>query len=162
MAKGIVWNYNEITGEKVYKNAITNELFLMASAKLAWLETRPQKQKEYLNYAVQEYRWFFDPAVYKAFSFNNQNLVNSDYSINDGYKHTPEISGKQCVAESTFGEVWTYNQGVILGGLLYLYHDLYLQNPKLADAPSLKAVKTKLTTLIQHDLDKKITVYKPI
>ena len=144
---GVAWkNKNSIQ----YKNTITNELFMLAAAKLAWLETDASKQKKYLQYAVNEWHWFFDKPT-----FSNFNLYNHDLSFNDGYKFIPKTNGKyRCFPEDTTGQVWTYNQGVILGGLLYLFHDLKSLQIKtqINNAPRKHKVKTKMLHLLNHDL----------
>lgn len=146
---GVTWKNRDYG---YYKNAITNELFMTAAAKLAWLETDTQKQSKYLQYAVTERHWFFDKP-----KFSKYNLLNKDYSINDGYKYLATetvTSGLQCFPEDTVGQVWTYNQGVILGGMLYLYHDLQTLDAAkpVNGAPTTQQVKAKIYTLMTHDL----------
>uniref|UniRef100_A0A914XTJ0 Glycoside hydrolase family 76 protein n=1 Tax=Plectus sambesii TaxID=2011161 RepID=A0A914XTJ0_9BILA len=85
---GVWWSH-----EKTYKNAITNELFLMLAIDL-YEETG---DVNYYNWAIREYNWFLASG-----------MLNSDNLINDGLTD-------QCVTNN--GTTWTYNQGVILGGL---------------------------------------------
>lgn len=96
---GVWWS----TAES-YKNAIANELFLTVAAKLA-NRTTGSASVGYLNWAQQEWAWF------KA-----SGMISSQSLINDGLTST---NPKACVnnGETT----WTYNQGVILGGLVELY-----------------------------------------
>eukprot|EP01111_Echinosteliopsis_oligospora_P006376 TRINITY_DN20484_c0_g1_i1.p1 TRINITY_DN20484_c0_g1~~TRINITY_DN20484_c0_g1_i1.p1 ORF type:complete len:350 (+),score=77.14 TRINITY_DN20484_c0_g1_i1:22-1071(+) len=79
-----------------YKNAITNELFLATTAKL-YLHT---KNQTYLEWAEKEWTWF-----------NQSGLINGQHLINDGLLSTCGNNNAQ---------TWTYNQGVILGGLVAL------------------------------------------
>eukprot|EP01113_Clastostelium_recurvatum_P022464 TRINITY_DN2682_c0_g1_i2.p1 TRINITY_DN2682_c0_g1~~TRINITY_DN2682_c0_g1_i2.p1 ORF type:complete len:358 (-),score=28.40 TRINITY_DN2682_c0_g1_i2:87-1097(-) len=83
---------------RTYKNAITNELFLSMSTKL-YLAT---KNTTYLSWAQQEWKWF-----------EGSSMINAQYLINDG------IVTSTC--KNNGQTVWTYNQGVVLGGLVDLY-----------------------------------------
>lgn len=89
---GIWWNRAE-----TYKNAITNELFISLAAELYLATNREQ----YLNWAVQGWQWF-----------NQSGMINDQYLINDGLMNNCSNNG---------APTWTYNQGVILGGLVALY-----------------------------------------
>jgi len=80
---------------KNYKNAITNELFLFLSAKLYLLE----KNSTYLKWAKLEWEWF-----------ESSGMINSNNLVNDGLNN----------CKNNGGTTWTYNQGVILGGLVTL------------------------------------------
>ena len=107
---GVVWQTTD-----TYQNAVTNELFLELSARL-YLETH---QPTYLQWAQKELAWF-----------NSSGLINSSSLINDGLTTTCQNNGQT---------TWTYNQGVILGGLSALYratHDqTYLtEAQKIANA----------------------------
>ncbi len=88
---GVWWNF-----KRSYKNAITNELFLV----LALLLYKETKSKFYLDWAKKEWDWF-----------EKSGMINSDSLVNDGLL--------EC--KNNNGETWTYNQGVILGGLTDLY-----------------------------------------
>jgi predicted alpha-1,6-mannanase (GH76 family) len=144
---GVTWkNKNSIN----YKNTITNELFMLAAAKIAWLEKDSAKQKQFTQYAVDEWHWFFDKPT-----FSNYNLLNTDNSFNDGYKYVAAASGNvKCFPENTVGQVWTYNQGVILGALLYLLHDIKSLQviPTITDVPQAHVVERKLLDLINYNL----------
>jgi len=87
---GIWWNR-----ARTYKNAITNELFLSLAAGLY----QATKQESYLTWALQEWEWF-----------NKSGLINSQYLINDGLNN----------CKNNGQTTWTYNQGVVLGGLVAL------------------------------------------
>lgn len=96
---GLWWNI-----EKTYKNAITNELFLMLSSML-YLET---KEEKYKSWALKEWQWF----VSSGLIAENNDDGKIKNLINDGLDKNCRNSGKQ---------IWTYNQGVILGGLINLW-----------------------------------------
>ena len=96
---GVWWNTS-----KTYKNAIPNELFLTIAAKLA-NRTTGTTSTMYLNRAQQEWTWF------KA-----SGMINTQNLINDGLTST---NPNGCTNNG--GTTWTYNQGVILGGLVELY-----------------------------------------
>jgi predicted alpha-1,6-mannanase (GH76 family) len=89
---GLVW---QTTNN--YQNSVTNELFLELSARL-YLVTH---QASYLQWAQKELAWF-----------NASGLINSSHLINDGLTTSCQNNGQT---------TWTYNQGVILGGLAALY-----------------------------------------
>ncbi|KAK4214403.1 glycosyl hydrolase family 76-domain-containing protein [Rhypophila decipiens] len=95
---GIWWSK-----EKRYKNAIANELYLSVSASLA--NRIPTKKAYYLAIAQEQWTWF-----QKSGMINSQNL------INDGLTFLPD--GITCVNNNL--QTWSYNQGVILGGLVEL------------------------------------------
>lgn len=86
---------------KKYKNAIANELFLSIAAELA---TRTQEKPSYLDWAEREWKWF-----------RASGMINSENLINDGLDST---NPDACVNNGK--NPWTYNQGVILGGLVAL------------------------------------------
>ncbi len=88
---GVWWNFR-----RTYKNAITNELFLMLATQL-YQET---KQDRFLDWAHREWNWF-----------HNSGMLNSDNLINDGLQD----------CKNNQDRTWTYNQGVILGGLTNFY-----------------------------------------
>jgi len=87
-----------------YKNAIANELFLTVAASLA-NRTTGSTSASYLAWAQKEWAWF------KA-----SGMINPQGLVNDGLTST---NPSACTnnGETT----WTYNQGVILGGLVELY-----------------------------------------
>ncbi len=90
---GVRWNTN---GN--YKNAVTNELFLQLTAAL---HNRIPGDTAYLQRARDEWNWF-----------RNSGMVNTDHLVNDGLNDACANNGQP---------TWTYNQGVILGGLTELY-----------------------------------------
>ena len=90
---GIYWNR-----ERKYVNAITNELYLSMLASLA---NRFPEDKSYLDMAKAQWEWF-----------ENSGMINKDNLINDGLDGNCKNNGLQ---------TWSYNQGVILGGLSELF-----------------------------------------
>jgi predicted alpha-1,6-mannanase (GH76 family) len=86
-----------------YKNAIANELFLEVAASLA-NRTAGEKSASYLAWANKEWAWF-----------KGSGMINSENLINDGLNST---NPNAC--RSNGKTTWTYNQGVILGGLVEL------------------------------------------
>ena len=92
--------------KSIYKNAITNELFLASSMRLHPYATLLGKSSTYyLDWALKEWQWF-----------ENSGMINGDYLINDGLN----INNNTCT--NNHGTTWTYNQGVILSGLALLYN----------------------------------------
>jgi predicted alpha-1,6-mannanase (GH76 family) len=85
---------------KTSVNAIANELFLTASAKLA---NRIPANNEYLTMALEAYTWF-----------TKSGMINSGNIINDGLN----IAVSPCANNGAEG--WTYNQGALLSGLAEL------------------------------------------
>lgn len=94
---GVWW---DIPG-KTYKNAISLELYFKL---LASLHNRIPGDTVYLARAVQAWTWF-----------KNSGMINSAHLVNDGL----QTQGGRC--DSNGGTTWTYNQGVVLGGLAELY-----------------------------------------
>ena len=88
---GIWWNK-----DKRYKNAIANELFFAAAARLAAAGPKT-KRAFYLDWANREWQWF-----------DGSGMINSTGLINDGLTTSCKNNGRT---------TWTYNQGVILRGL---------------------------------------------
>ncbi|KAF3055302.1 Mannan endo-1,6-alpha-mannosidase DFG5 [Trichoderma lentiforme] len=82
--------------------AIPNELYLAISASLANRVPSSQKQT-YLSAAQTAWAWF-----QKVGFINSQGLVND------------AVNGNTCVNDNN-QPTWTYNQGVIIGGLADLY-----------------------------------------
>jgi predicted alpha-1,6-mannanase (GH76 family) len=112
---GVMW-----TEGGTYKNAITNELFLDLTAAL---HNRISGDTTYLSRAQSEWSWF-----------QGSGMINGDHLINDGLTDACANNG-----ETT----WTYNQGVVLGGLTELYKatgdsGLLTTARTLADASTVK------------------------
>ncbi|KAI9716409.1 MAG: hypothetical protein M1828_000351 [Chrysothrix sp. TS-e1954] len=91
---GIYWNTKHS-----YVNAIANELFFDVAAHLA--NRVPADSKDYyVNSAQNQLAWF-----------QQSGMINADNNINDGLTADCKNNGQT---------VWSYNQGVILGGLVEL------------------------------------------
>lgn len=90
---GVWWNQ-----ERTYKNAITNELFFTLAA---LLHQRVPGDQDYRDWAMRAWEWF-----------HASGMIGPDGLVNDGLTAACANNG---------GTTWTYNQGVILGGLAALY-----------------------------------------
>lgn len=95
---GIWWNK-----DRTQKNAIANELYLSVAASLA--NRASTDADAYLAIAEGQWAWF-----------QKSGMINKGNLINDGL--TIKANGT-CVNNGE--ETWSYNQGVILGGLVELY-----------------------------------------
>lgn len=100
----------------VYKNAVSNELYMQL---VAALYNRQPNETSYLAKAEATWTWF-----------RRSGMINADNLVNDGLTDS-------CANNN--GTVWSYNQGVILGALVELYeattNDTYLAEARaLADA----------------------------
>ncbi|CAM1511548.1 Fc.00g090610.m01.CDS01 [Cosmosporella sp. VM-42] len=89
---GIFWNK-----DRKYVASIANELYLSVAASLA---RRIPDNGTYLEIAKSQWEWF-----------SHSGLINDDHLINDGLDDNCNNNGLQ---------TWSYNQGVILGGLTEL------------------------------------------
>jgi predicted alpha-1,6-mannanase (GH76 family) len=89
---GLWWNT-----DRKYKNAITNELFLTLAAQL---HQRAPENQEYRTWALRSWEWLY-----------GSGMIGPSGLLNDGL--TPACANNG-------GITWTYNQGVILGGLAAL------------------------------------------
>jgi predicted alpha-1,6-mannanase (GH76 family) len=96
---GVWWNT-----KRTYKNAIPNELFLSIAAKLA-NRTSGSDSANYLSWAQKEWTWF------KA-----SGMINAQNLVNDGLN-----SSNPNACTNNGSTTWTYNQGVIVGGLVELF-----------------------------------------
>lgn len=81
-----------------YKAAIQNELFLVVAARL---HQRSGGRGRYLDWARREWAWF-----------ENSGMINAGHLVNNGLDESCQNDGEP---------TWTYNQGVILGGLVELH-----------------------------------------
>ena len=114
---GVWWNR-----DRAYKNAITNELFILVAANL---HNRTPGDSVYLGWATQAWTWF-----------SGSGMINASSLVEDGL--TTDCKGN---GQTT----WTYNQGIILGAAVELFNatsDMsYLtQAQKLADASTTSLV----------------------
>ncbi|KAJ4155040.1 hypothetical protein LMH87_000306 [Akanthomyces muscarius] len=90
---GIYWSK-----DRKYVNAIANELYLSVAASLA--NRIPADKARYAGIAEAQWKWFAASGM-----INGQNMIND--GLND-----------QC--KNNGAQTWTYNQGVVLGGLVEL------------------------------------------
>ena len=97
---GIWWSK-----DRNYKNAIANELFLSVAAHLA-MRTHRKQRRGYVDWAAREWHWFA-----------RSGMINPDNLVNDGLV----ISAADNTCRNNGKTTWTYNQGVLLGGLTALY-----------------------------------------
>lgn len=98
---GIWWSK-----DRSYKNAIANELFLSVAAHLA-NRTSPNSG-QYRDWADKEWKWFAQSG-----------MINPASLINDGLVTSSGHTGASSCANN--GQAtWSYNQGVVLGGLAEL------------------------------------------
>ncbi|KAK3390321.1 glycoside hydrolase [Podospora didyma] len=95
---GIWWSK-----ERKYKNAIANELYLSVAASLA-NRVPVASKKYYVDIAKAHWEWFKQSGM-----INSNNLINDGLHINDD---------GTCV--NNRAQTWSYNQGVVLGGLVEL------------------------------------------
>jgi predicted alpha-1,6-mannanase (GH76 family) len=86
--------------DKTDKNAIENELFLSVAAHLA-NRVDSKERAQYLAWADREWQWFL-----------HTGMINSENLVNDG------LTMDSC--QNNRKTTWTYNQGVIVGGLVEL------------------------------------------
>ncbi len=97
---GIWWSK-----DRAYKNAIANELFLSIAAQLADRIADPTAKAQYLSWARAEWQWFA-----------HSGMIDQDHLVNDGLN---SANPAHCVNNGQ--AVWSYNQGVVLGGLTALH-----------------------------------------
>jgi len=95
---GIIWCAARTPDQGYYVNAIANELYLSVAALLA---NRVGSNKTYYQ-TIAENQWTW---------FKNSGMINDEGTINDGLTLDCKNNG---------ATVWSYNQGVILGGLVEL------------------------------------------
>ncbi len=123
---GGVW-WSKKTREK---NAIENELFLSVAVSLANRAPDAASRQADLAWARKEWTWFL-----------NSGMINSSNLINDGLN-----SSDPAHCKNNGKNTWTYNQGVILGGLVEL--------DKAAPDPGLKKLATAIAlSAIEHLTD---------
>lgn len=85
--------------DRHYKNAIANELFLSVAAHLA-TRTKGANQRSYLKWARREWKWF-----------RVSGMINAENLVNDGLTEA---------CKNNLKRTWSYNQGMIIGGLVEL------------------------------------------
>jgi len=87
--------------DRRYKNAIANELFLLTAIRLHQRTPGDEGQGSYLEWAQREWAWF-----------KQSGMINDQSLVNDGL--TAECANNRRTT-------WSYNQGVIIGGLTEMY-----------------------------------------
>jgi predicted alpha-1,6-mannanase (GH76 family) len=126
---GIWWSK-----DRQYKNAIANELFLSVAAHLVNRTSRTE-QKQFLDWGDKEWKWF-----------QASGMINSKSLVNDGLGKSPgQVSGVGCTNNGR--TTWSYNQGVILGGLAEL--SAVNHDPSLPETA--KKIATAAMTLLVDD-----------
>ena len=113
---GLWWDH-----ARTYKNAITNELLLYAATELY----AATGDAAYAGWAQKAWAWFRDSG-----------LINADHLVNDGLD-------AQCRNNRQL--TYTYNQGVILGGLSGLYRIDHDQSHLQAAASIARAAISRLS-----------------
>ncbi|MFF1823428.1 glycoside hydrolase family 76 protein [Kribbella sp. NPDC058245] len=98
---GVWWN-----GERTYKNAVTNGLWIRLTAEL---HNRLPRDKHWLGRAQEGWSWF-----------TASGMINSAGLVNDGLTSDCKSNGDT---------VWTYNQGLAIGAGLELWRAT--RDPKL-------------------------------
>ncbi len=116
---GLWWNE-----DRRYKNAITNELFLTLAALLS---QRVPAGGRYRDWALREWQWL-----------RASGMIGPAGLVNDGLTAGCANNG---------GTTWTYNQGVILGGLAAL-HEItgdqgYLRQGEVIADAALRALTSR-------------------
>ena len=116
---GLWWNE-----DRRYKNAITNELFLTLAALLS---QRVPADGHYRDWALREWQWL-----------RASGMIGPAGLVNDGLTAGCANNG---------GTTWTYNQGVILGGLAAL-HEMtgdqgYLRQGEVIADAALRALTSR-------------------
>ena len=120
---GIWWSK-----ERKYKNAIANELYLSVAAALANRAADASRKTYYLDIARRQWAWF-----------QASGMINGQRLVNDGLTVRPDGT-----CANNAGNTWTYNQGVVLGGLVELARASPRDGPALlADAAAMAAAAIK-------------------
>jgi predicted alpha-1,6-mannanase (GH76 family) len=94
---GIWWKKN-----RTYKNAITNQLFFTVAIRLHQRTVNDYGKGSYIDWARHSWKWL-----------RNSGMINRQNLFNDGLDKNCRNNGQT---------TWTYNQGVILGGLVDFYY----------------------------------------
>jgi len=114
-----------------YKNAVTNELFILLAARLAAHQTDTARRTYYLNQSLKCYNWL-----------QQSGMRNKDFLYNDGLD-------KNC--NNNHGITWTYNQGVIIAAEKELYtlthNETYLQSARQTAIACMRKVSDADTIL---------------
>jgi len=132
---GIWWSK-----ERKYKNAIANELFLSVAAHLAARSRVEKDTTRYLDWAEREWKWFAKTG-----------MINADHQVNDGLEIGTDA---KCVSNRK--TTWSYNQGVVVGGLAELYGRT--QDAKLLVEANAIATATLASSML---IDKQGILHEP-
>ena len=127
---GIWWSK-----DRKYKNAIANELFLSVAAHLA---NRAGERARFDAWAAKEWRWF-----------RGSGMINGENLINDGLR----IDAATGACTNNGKTVWTYNQGVVLGGLA--------EWSKAGHADAIEEAKRIADAALTHLTDKDGVLHDP-
>lgn len=123
---GIYWSK-----ERGYVNAIANELYLQVAGALA--NRIPADKAKYLQIAKDQWTWFA-----------NSGMINSENLINDGLDAN---------CKNNNGLTWTYNQGVVLGGLAELFRAtgdrMYTDRASIIAKAAIKKLSNKDGILVE-------------
>ena len=87
--------------DRHYKNAIANELFMSVAVRLSERTPEDEGVGSYLDWALRDWTWFKQTGM-----INSRELVNDGLDVN---------------CQNNHHTTWTYNQGVLIGGLTELY-----------------------------------------
>ena len=118
---GVWWN-----DSRDYKNAITNELFILTAARLARRAPNGTGAGSYQDWALKSADWF----VNKSGMINAQNLIND---------------GLTSACKNNNGATWAYNQGVILSAMAEMYR---LTNDRSYLASAEKIAEAAMTNMV--------------
>ena len=127
---GIWWSK-----DRKYKNAIANELFLSVAAHLA---NRAGERAKFEEWVAKEWRWF-----------RGSGMINGENVINDGLR----IDAATGACTNNGKTVWTYNQGVVLGGLA--------EWSKAGHADAIEEAKRIADAALTHLTDKDGVLHDP-
>jgi predicted alpha-1,6-mannanase (GH76 family) len=112
------------TRGKTYKNAIPNELFMLIAGRLEQRAADPGR--DYLDWGLREWQWL-----------RASGLIGPAGLVNDGLTADCANNG---------GTTWTYNQGVIIGGLTVL-HEITGDDGHLGQAEAIAAAALRDLTV---------------
>ncbi|WP_162601339.1 glycoside hydrolase family 76 protein [Occallatibacter savannae] len=132
---GIWWSK-----ERKYKNAIANELFLSVAAHLAARSSDEKEKARYRDWAEREWKWFA-----------HTGMINAGLQVNDGL-----VIGADGKCANNGKTTWSYNQGVVLGGLAELYGQT--RSAKLLDEANAIAAATLMNPVL---IDKNGILHEP-
>ncbi len=120
---GIYWKKPNIG-----KSAVQNELFMLAAIRLHQKGEELVLGKSYMKWSEDTYRWFI-----------NSGMINENYLIENGLNNNCQVNK---------GNYHTYNQGIILSGLVELY---IVKNDKSFLDLAHKIASATLTNLVYDD-----------